>query len=60
MDPDATLALMREAQSDHRYDDADDHAADLGQWIALDGFPPSGISARELNYCLRAARVVAA
>lgn len=60
MDPNAALALMREAQADHRWDDADDHAADLGQWIALGGFPPAGISPREIAYALSAAKVVAA
>jgi len=60
MDPNAALDLMREAQHETRWEDADEHAADLGAWIAFGGFAPGDITARELDYCLRAARVVAA
>ncbi len=59
MDPDTTLALMREAQRDARYADADEHAADLGQWINDGGYLPTGMSAREVSYALNSGRAVA-
>jgi len=60
MDPNTALQMMREAQHDARWEDAEAHAADLGTWIDAGGFLPRGISSREVNYCLRAALVVAA
>lgn len=54
MDPNTALQLMREAQADNRHDDAEDHAIDLGSWLAGGGFAPHGITRRELNYCAAA------
>lgn len=58
MDPDTTLALMREAQSEARWDDADAHAADLGEWIDRGGYLPAGISSREVAYALNSGLAV--
>lgn len=55
MDPTTTLELMREAQRDARWEDADEHAADLGEWLLRDGFHPADISTRELRYCIERA-----
>lgn len=58
MDPDTTLDLMREAQREARWDDADAHAADLGEWIDRGGYLPAGISSREVSYALNSGRMV--
>ena len=60
MDPTATLDMMRAAQAEARWEDADEHAHDLGTWLAFGGFEPEGMTSREFSYAMRAARVVLA
>lgn len=50
MDPNTALDLMREAQNEARWEDAEQHAADLGAWILNGGFVPFGMTAREADY----------
>lgn len=50
MDPITTLELLREAQRDLRFEDAELHAIDLGAWIKSGGFIPSDLTEREADY----------
>lgn len=54
MDPNTALLMMREAQQEGRWEDADAHAADLGAWLDRGGFQPRGLTSREAAYAFRA------
>ena len=54
MDPNTTLALMRDAQERRSWLEADAHAADLGAWLAGGGFQPADATRAELDHARRA------
>ena len=60
MDPNTALDLMREAQREARWEDAEQHAADLGAWILNGGFVPFGMTEREADYACEMLRGAAA
>lgn len=43
MDPDACLALLKEALAQGRPADAAQHRADLNEWVDGGGFPPKDV-----------------
>jgi hypothetical protein len=48
MDPNATLDLLRTALSDADWNDAAEHAANLLQWLAFDGFAPDDLGSLDV------------